>query len=354
MNSRLKTILKFVVFLGIGLFIFYYLFRNFEAAYLEDCQLKGIPEAECSLLDKIINDFKSVKIFWIAIILVIYMVSNMMRSLRWKQMFEPMGYQPRVINLLGSLMIGYFTNLAFPRIGEIIKTGTLSRYEKIPFEKVIGTVVLDRILDVIGLLAVIGLALIASFGTFKQYFADNFVAPSNTTLILLGVVGVAGLIGLFVTNRILQRGEFSNPILHKIKNLWDGFKDGLTSLSKVKNIPLLIFYTVGIWVMYYLMTYLCFFAFAPTAHLGMVAGLVVFVFGTLGMVFPSPGGMGSYHLLISQALIIYGINGADAFSFSNIIFFAINVFGNIVIGIFFFLLLPIINRPQLVRQDYSA
>lgn len=277
-----------------------------------------------------------------------------MRALRWNQMFEPMGYQPRVINTLGSLMIGYLTNLAFPRIGELIKTGTLSRYENIPFEKVIGTVVVDRILDIIGLLVVIGMALVLSFGTFKDYFAQNFVAPSQTTLVLLGVVVIGGLIGLFVLNRILQSGKFTNPLLLKIRNLWEGFKDGLTSLKKVKNIPLLIFYTVGIWVMYYLMTYLCFFAFAPTAHLVMVAGLVVFVFGTLGMVFPSPGGMGSYHLLISQALIIYGINGADAFSFSNIIFFAINVFGNILIGIFFFILLPIINRPRLVRQNHSA
>lgn len=354
MNNRLKTIIKFVVFLGIGLFIFYTLFKNFEASYLEDCQLKGIPEADCSLLDKIISDFKSVQVIWIIAILVAYMVSNMMRALRWNQMFEPMGYKPRVVNTLGSLMIGYFTNLAFPRIGELIKTGTLSRYENIPFEKVIGTVVLDRILDIIGLLAVIGLALVMSFGTFKEYFAQNFVAPSNTTLVLLGTIALGGLVGLFILNRILQSGNFSNPILIKIKNLWDGFKDGITSLGKVKNIPLLVMYTVGIWVMYYLMTYLCFFAFAPTAHLGMVAGLVVFVFGTLGMVFPSPGGMGSYHLLISQALIIYGVNGADAFSFSNIIFFAINVFGNIIIGIFFFILLPIINRPQLVRQDHIA
>lgn len=346
LNSRLKTILKFVVFLGIGLLLFYYLFNNFETAYQEDCQLKGIPEAECSLLDKIISDFKSVKIVWIIAILIAYMVSNMMRALRWNQMFEPMGYQPRLINTLGALMIGYFTNLAFPRIGELIKTGTLSRYENIPFEKVIGTVVVDRILDIIGLLVVICLALILSFGTFKQYFAEN--PPNYTTLIILGVLGLLGIIGLFVISRILQSGDFTNPLILKIKNLLEGFKDGLTSLAKVKNLPLLIFYTVSIWVMYYLMTYLCFFAFAPTSHLGMVSGLVVFVFGTLGMVFPSPGGMGSYHLLISQALIIYGINGADAFSFSNIIFFAINVFGNIVIGIFFFILLPLINKRQAV------
>ena len=92
------------------------------------------------------------------------------------------------------------------------------------------------------------------------------------------------------------------------------------------------------------MTYLCFFAFEPTSHLGPIAGLVVCVFGTLGMVFPSPGGIGSYHLLVSQALIIYGINSADAFSFSNIIFFTLQIFGNILFGAIFFILLPLVNK----------
>jgi len=346
LNKTLKSVIKFIVFAGIGLLLFYFLYKNQQTAYLEDCKLKGIPEADCSLVDKIIGDFKSVKVIWIIAILIAYMASNIMRALRWNQMFETMGHKPRVINSLGALMIGYFTNLAFPRIGEVIKTGIITKYEGIPFEKVIGTVVLDRILDVIGLLTVIGLALVLSFGTFKAYFAENFVAPSQGKLILLGAVLLIGLIGFLMVIRLLGRDDLSNPLLLKVKKLWEGFRDGILSLKDVKNIPLLIAYTVGIWVMYYLMTYLCFFAFAPTANLGMVAGLVVFVFGTLGMVFPSPGGMGSYHLLISQALVIYGVSGADAFSFSNIIFFAINIFGNVVFGLLFFILLPIVNRNK--------
>ncbi len=344
MKFNFKSAIKFIVFVGVGLVIFYFLFKNFESSYLEECATKGIPESECSLVDKILADFRSVKIVWIIVILIAYMFSNIMRALRWNQFLEPMGYQPRLINTLGALMIGYFTNLAFPRIGEIIKTGTVTKYEKIPFEKVIGTIVLSRILDVISLLTVISLALVLSFGTFKAYFRDNFVAPSQGTLIVLAVIGVIGLIGLYFVNKILQSGQFDNPILKKLQGLWNGFKDGINSMKDVKNKLLLVLYTIGIWSMYYLMTYLCFFAFAPTAHLSAIAGLVVFVFGTLGMVFPSPGGMGSYHLLISNALIIFGINGADAFSFSNIVFFAINIFGNIVFGLLFFILLPLINR----------
>jgi len=159
-------------------------------------------------------------------------------------------------------------------------------------------------------------------------------------------LGVVGLVVLFWLNRFMQQNTFDNKLLQKVQGLFMGFKDGLLTLTKVKNLPLLILYTIGIWVMYYLMTYLCFFAFKPVAHLSAVAGLVVFVFGTLGMVFPSPGGMGSYHLLISQALVIYGINEADAFSFSNIIFFTINIFGNIIFGLFFYFTLPFYNRKS--------
>ena len=132
-----------------GFLILYLLFRNNEAAYLEECALKGIPAEDCSLLQKITDDFKSVKLIWLVVILVIYMLSNFFRALRWNQMLESVGYKPRIINSLGALMIGYFTNMAFPRVGELIKTGAMSKYENIPFETTIGTVVLDRILDVL-------------------------------------------------------------------------------------------------------------------------------------------------------------------------------------------------------------
>jgi len=155
-----------------------------------------------------------------------------------------------------------------------------------------------------------------------------------------------GLLGLYLINRFLKAKEFQNPLLKKIQGFWDGFIEGLSSLAEVKNKPLLIFYSFGIWFCYFLMTYLCFFAFEPVAHLSALTGLIVFVFGTIGMVFPSPGGMGSYQFAIVQALLLFGITGADAFSFSNIIFFAVNIFGNIVFGIIFFLILPFFKKSN--------
>lgn len=342
MNNTVKSILKLIVFLSIGLLIIYLLYNNLDKAYQEECILKGIASEDCSYADKIVNDFKSVKLLWILVVAFVFMLSNLFRALRWNQFLDTMNYKPTVFNSLGALMVGYLANLAIPRIGEVIRAGTLSKNEDIPVEKVMGTIVLDRILDVISLLIAIGLAFIFAFKTFSDYLNASESFSANTLYILAGL-GVVGLVGLFVLNKLLQNSNSENRIIKKLQTLWVGFRDGLISVKKVKNVPLLIFYSIAIWVCYYLMTYLCFFAFAPTEHLGAIAGLVVFVFGSLGIVFPSPGGMGSYQLLVTQALMIYGIDEFSAFSFSNIVFISINILGNIFFGLFFLLALPIYN-----------
>jgi len=349
LNSKLKSAIKLIVFLSIGLFILYFLYNNLEAAYQKECALNNVPSEECSFKDKVINDFKSVKLIWIVIISIFFMLSNLLRALRWNQFLDTMNYKPSVTNSLGAIMVAYLANLAIPRIGEVIRAGTLAKNEKIPVEKVMGTIVLDRLLDVISLLICIGLAFIFAFQTFKDYNEEHGMMNAQLLYILIGI-GVAGLIGLLLLNKFLSQSTSQNPIVKKLQSLWIGFRDGLISVKNVKNFPLLIFYSVGIWVCYYLMTYLCFFAFAPTAHLGPIAGFVAFVFGSLGIVFPAPGGIGSYQYLVSQALILYGVNIFDAFSFSNIVFISINIIGNILFGFFFFFYLPIYNRKRLQQS----
>jgi len=107
-----------------------------------------------------------------------------------------------------------------------------------------------------------------------------------------------------------------------------------------------VFHSILIWFCYFAMTYVIFFAFKPTEHLGPVAGLVVFVFGTLGIVFPSPGGMGSYHFLVEEGLTLYGVGEADAFSFANIMFFSVQLFCNVLFGILALIILPIYNKTE--------
>ncbi|MBT8229432.1 MAG: flippase-like domain-containing protein [Saprospiraceae bacterium] len=347
MNKTLISILKFLVFFGFGALILYLSYQNFNRAFLEECALKGIPESECSLVNKLIEDFKGSNFFWLAMVILSFMLSNVLRALRWNQLLEPIGHKPRLVNTMGATMIGYLANLGLPRMGEIIKPGILTTYDKVPIEVGIGTIIVDRILDIICLVVLIGIAVLLSFNTFKNYFIENFDMDLTYLFAVLGILAILGIVVFILILKLLKtKIDEERKILVKVKTTLEGFVQGLISIRDVKNLPLLIVYSILIWVLYYLMTYICFFAFGATSHLGPIAGLVVCVFGTLGMVFPSPGGMGSYHLLVSQALIIYGINNADAFSFSNIIFFTIQLFGVILFGIIFLIILPLVNKKS--------
>ena len=346
MNSKLKSLIQFAIFLSIGLLLLFLLYNNLDASYQKECAFKNIPLEDCSLWKRILEDFASVNLFWIAVICVLFMVSNFLRALRWNQLLEPLGFRPSMVNSLGTIMIAYLSNLALPRIGEVVRAGSLSRYESIPVSKVFGTVVVDRLLDFISLFVVIALALVFSFNTFNQYFTENFQMPGQSLYWLLIFGILMGIAGLFFLRFIIRYEQDDKAWIRKLKQIIGGFRDGLVSIKRVRNIPFLVFNSIGIWLMYYLMTYLCFFSFTPTADLTPVAGLVVFVFGTLGIVLPSPGGIGSYQWLVSQALIIYGIDKFDAFSFSNIMFFAIQIFCNILFGFFFLMLLPQYNARR--------
>ncbi len=133
-------------------------------------------------------------------------------------------------------------------------------------------------------------------------------------------------------------------VFRKMNQILQGFWEGLRSVLKLKNPALFIAYSLGIWLMFYLQCWFNLKAFPPTAGLSAAAAMMVFVFGTLGMVVPSPGGMGTFHALAIAGLALYGIAGSDAFSYANIAFFAIQIFYNIVAGVIALVLLPLINK----------
>ena len=333
------------MFLGLGTLILYLLYNSQNAKYLEDCQLKGIPESECSLVDKVIEDFKSAKLIWLILISVLFMLSNIFRALRWKDMVQSIGFQPKVYNVFFSIMIGYLANLTIPRIGEIARAGIITKYEKIAFETSFGTIVTERLVDVLMLLLFLVLTAIFGGPTILQYISENSVVTQNQLLLVMGFGILLFLIGIYVLKRLSEADSQSKIVLF-VKEKSKGFLDGLKTVIKTEHKCRFWFYSFGIWILYFLMTYLCFFAFDPTAHLGMKAGLVTFVFGTLGIVFPSPGGLGSYHFMVSQALILFGINSSDAFSFAFIIFFTVVVFCNVFFGLISLLLISFLNSKD--------
>lgn len=348
MNTHLTKALKISLFFAVGIIILYLVYQRQELAFQADCALKGTPADQCSLLNKIISDISNANYFWVIITMILFLITNIFRALRWKMMLEAIGYQPRLINLFGTIMINYLANLGIPRSGEVIRAGLISQYEDIPVEKALGTIFTDRIFDVIMLALVIGLAVLIGGSDFLAYLDQNinlgqkFGDLMQNTKAVFILLLLSGLIVWFVWS---NRTKINNSKIGiKLRNLIKGFSDGVQSVRHVSSIPMFIFYTVGIWVLYYFMMYFAFFTFAPTAHLGPIAGLVVFVFGSLGILIPTPGGMGSYHYLVGEALSMYGVSGVDAFSFANIVFFSIQLFVNILFGIISLIVLPVINK----------
>jgi uncharacterized protein (TIRG00374 family) len=348
MRQHLAKGVKVGLFFTVGIIILYLVYQRQNVAFQADCALKGIPLPSCSLLNKVVVDISGANYFWVLITMFLFMCTNALRALRWQMMFVALGYRPRLINLFGTIMINYLANLGIPRSGEVIRAGLIAEYEDMPVEKALGTIFTDRIFDVFMLAIVVVLAILFGGSDFVAYLEQNVNIASRLSSILNSpsffIIFI--LVAASTTYMVYSyRDSIKNSALgKKILGLVSGFADGVKSVQKVSSITLFIIYTVGIWVLYYFMMYLAFFTFVPTAHLGPIAGLVVFVFGSLGILIPTPGGMGSYHYLVGEALAMYGINGSDAFSFANIVFFSIQIFVNVIFGIISLIVLPFVNK----------
>ncbi len=342
----MKKILQFLFFLGLGVTIMTLVFRSQNAAFQEQCRLDGVPADQCSLLDKLQQDFSSVHIGWMLAVVLAFTLSNVFRALRWQMQFEPLGYRAGFANAFWSIILGYFANLGFPRMGEVVRAGSLARYEQIPLEKSVGTLVIDRLMDFICLGIVLALAFAFEGDTLWQFITRNQGQGSksgffqNQWVQLVGIFFVAlGLLAWFLRDKWLKL-----PLVQSILGILKGFQTGLSSVFKLKQPGMFLLYSAGIWLMFFLQCLFNLKAFAPTAELGASAALMVFVFGTLGFVIPSPGGMGTFHWLCIQALALYGISGSDAYSYAMIAFFAIQIFYNIIGGVLALIILPWQNK----------
>ena len=350
MKASLKSVLKVFLFLGFGFSVLYLIYQHQQKAYLEECASSGIPQADCSLLDKVLTDFSEANFFWLLMVLIAFAISNLSRATRWRMLLGEMGYKTKQVNAFFTIMLGYFGNLGFPRIGEIFRGASFSKYEGIPFEKVMGTVAADRAVDVLSIILVTILAFSLEFDRFFGMFS-SFVEMDSSQLLKAFILFVLSCIPLFFLIRFVFKKYESNAFISKVKALALGFWEGIISIAKLKRPGMFIFHSVVIWLMYYLMTLFGLYSFAPTEDLGAVAALLIFVVGSMGIVIPSPGGMGTYHFLVTSCLsIIYGVSSADGFSLSNIVFFTIQIGANVLFGLLALLILPIYNKGRISEK----
>ena len=219
----------------------------------------------------------------------------------------------------GALLIGYLVNLAIPRLGEVSRCLVLKRTDQIPVTTSLGTVVSERVLDVFSLLLIIGFTVLIEFEKLNSFFYNVFADKlsglfsgilGNWLIILLGVVV---LIVLWV---LVQRKIRSSGWWVKVKTLGRETWLGFISITKLKNPASFWIATIGIWVLYYFMSYVIFFSMDATMHLGWKAGMALLVMGGLAMSAPVQGGIGAYHLLVSGLLIYYGVSKQNGLSFA--------------------------------------
>lgn len=286
-------------------------------------------------IDQIIYDLKNANYSWIMLSLVFGALSHLSRAYRWHFMLEPIGYKPRFANSVMAVLVAYLLNLVVPRSGEIGRAATMTKYEDIPFEKGFGTIVAERVSDVIMLLLILGVVFFLQTDLILDYFSDTNPVQK---IILLSVLLIAFLIGF----RLVKKSK--NPILIKIKIFIKGLIEGMSSVFKMKKKWPFVFHTVFIWAMYVLMFWVVTFTIPETSNLSFEAILVGFIAGAIAMSITN-GGFGAYPVFVAQALVLYGINQESGTSF-GLLMWASQTLMVLTFGGLSFLMLPIYNKEK--------
>ncbi|WP_373512066.1 lysylphosphatidylglycerol synthase transmembrane domain-containing protein [Persicitalea sp.] len=267
---------------------------------------------------------------WIALSCALLMMAHITRAWRWQMLLEPLGYRPGLFDSTTSVLTGYFANYIVPRMGEVTRCGTLYKLEKVPVSLSFGTVVAERVFDVLTLLVLIGLNFVLEFDRLSQFFLEFFggkvggggeATGPNVLLIVAGAAVLVALLAVFfvIKNKDLRERLLENALVAKVVDFLKGMAEGVLSVRRLRSPGLFIFSTLLIWVFYYLVSYVLFFCIPETADLGPLAGLTVLVIGAIGMTAPTQGGIGAYHLLVGNVMILYGLTQADGVTLATFI-----------------------------------
>jgi uncharacterized protein (TIRG00374 family) len=305
-SSRAKVFVQYVVIIAITVVLIWFSLRGLQVG--EGGDKWGYLVQTWHAADK----------RWLFMMALIQMVSHYLRAIRWRMLLVPVGQKTSLNYSFLSLMVGYLVNLVIPRGGEVSRCYNLYKLDKVPVEVSFGTVVLERIVDVLCLLILVAFSfvleskkLIDFINTLPIGAGDDNSKVRNLIYTLGIVIVVFGVAYWFV-----KKNKKANNFLVKT---WNGFKDGMLSVFKLKNKGLFIFYSVLIWVLYFFMSYSVIKAFSATSVLGFEAVMSLFAIGSIAMAAPLPGGTGSYHVLVPQGLVfLYNINQSDAVAFTFI------------------------------------
>jgi glycosyltransferase 2 family protein len=328
-KSKVLSALKMIFFLGIGVLLVWLVMRQLTEKDKQD----------------IIQAFKSADYTWIILTLVLNMASNVSRAIRWQMLIRPSGHKPSFINTFAALMIGYLANFAVPRLGEVTRCGVLNKYEKVPVSISLGTVVLERVIDVISL----GVLLVATILWKHALIADflnevylKLTGGSSNSVVKYYVIGTVLLIGCIAY--IFRKKLFRHAIFQKIGTFITGFWNGLIAIKDLERPWMFLFHSIFIWVMYLMTLYVGFLALTQTAGLPFDAAMVALAFGTFGMILVQ-GGLGAYPVFVSKALALYQVPEAIGFAYGWLAWVTQTIM-YVLIGVVALIFMPVLNRQN--------
>ena len=315
MQIKVKTIIKYGISLALAIVILMYAFKNVD-------------------LNDFISKVSEVSFSWVVFSVFLSLVSHWLRAYRWNILLKPVGHELKSSRTFLAVMTGYLANLAFPRIGEVTRCAVLKKNDGVPMTTSFGTVITERIIDFFILLFLIFFDFVFEFNKVFDFFSKTLKMEKlfeNKTIIAAGIVSLIllGILGVYLLRKFLQH-ESDTGFIGKIRGWVRELTEGLLSLRKIENAAGFVYSTIGIWVLYYLMSYVIVFSIPETADLGFMAGLSILVAGGIGMAMPVQGGIGAYHALVAGILFIYGIQQETG------LFFATLLHASQVVSILFF------------------
>jgi len=329
--KQIKRILQIIIPLALAALLFWWVYKDMDF----------------SKLGKVF--FESLHYKWLLLSFLLSVLSMIIRGIRWHQLLEPVCPGGRLKVAILSIFVSYAANLLFPRAGEVARCGILKKTDRLSFTKTLGTVITERIFDVICLFLIALGTILFQIGFFRKFFLEN---PSS----LYKVIGMAtspfiwGFFLLVVVLYILLRKrirhfKFYEKIQAFVNKLWEGMQ----SIRALKNPFLFIFWSVCIWFIYFLMFYIGKNFFAFDVPLGVLAMLSGFVMGSFGVVAPVQGGIGAYHFMVIYTLMFYGISEPDAGIFALVIH-GLQTIITLVTGFIAYVWLMFLNRKSKVQQ----
>ncbi|MGL4364881.1 MAG: lysylphosphatidylglycerol synthase transmembrane domain-containing protein [Bacteroidales bacterium] len=304
MNATLKKALQLSFFLLLTGALLWYSFKDIS-------------------LEKLWIDLKSADYSWVVIAIAFGFIAYISRAIRWQLLIAPLGHSAKFRNVFNAVAIGYFANFLFPRLGEVARCGALTKTEKIPLNKLIGTVIAERFFDLICLLIILFTTVILQIDTFGTFMQQNILQKASTnsatslfnlTLIITISITLSIILG-FIFRKKIRSISFVQSIIHFARGMAEGFK---SILSMQKRTQFLL-HTLIIWTCYWGMAFVLLQSLPVTAHLSPLDGLVIMLLGSFGIVLPTNGGLGAFHAIISIGMhAIYGIAKEEGMAYATI------------------------------------